>query len=671
MSTDFYADDATAAAPPGEVDVVARRRPEGFDLTVTVRRNLLLHLALGAIAGVQAVAFLGRGDGFLDIVLGLLMLIIAALQGFALAAGRMPVLVADDQGLRFRVGLGWQGLTWADIRQVVVERAENPWQESRLVVVPRTRRWGGATADVALHRTWNRRWFGAEIAVPLGFGVLVDSPQLARDLRSLADGRTDVAELRGRRLAAVLEPEQSYEADFSDAQWIAELGPAGEPGNTEVSEHAEVRESAEVAETAAPAESSVVAELPEYPEHSEYPEHPEYAEGSEQPVAQPDELAVGSPTGEAAVDEAYVELPPPPEDDDLPWEPPVERIVAEQPPLLRALTEPEAAAPDADAAPVLSEAVRAVPLRPVRRVVRAEVRLERPADDAAVTAMTPPVVEPAVADHEAQVPPQRSPQEIAALLAGVSAPADPTGEASPATASGAVIGAKIAHAREVLDMSLEELSERTRIRPHVLEAIEVDDFEPCGGDVYARGHLSAVARVLGLDAAALIDHYDQRYAQGPIDARRVFEADLGGGGSFRTGFGGPRWSLLISAVLCLAMVWGLARLFTGDETQYSAAPDQAGVAVQAANRKPITSPLMKVTTVTVSARYAPTRVVVRDRTGKVIWSGELGLGRQRKVAGSAPFTVKADNAGAVEISIGGRALGTVGPAGEPGVKKFG
>ena len=66
--------------------------------------------------------------------------------------------------------------------------------------------------------------------------------------------------------------------------------------------------------------------------------------------------------------------------------------------------------------------------------------------------------------------------------------------------------------------------------PHVIEAIEVDDFAPCGGDFYARGHLRTLARVLGVDVAPLLETYDERYADAPIDPRRVFEAELATGG---------------------------------------------------------------------------------------------------------------------------------------------
>ena len=66
-----------------------------------------------------------------------------------------------------------------------------------------------------------------------------------------------------------------------------------------------------------------------------------------------------------------------------------------------------------------------------------------------------------------------------------------------------------------MGLSVDELADRTRIRPHVIESIEVDDFTPCGGDFYARGHIRTLARVLGKDPAPMLAHFDSRYATAP------------------------------------------------------------------------------------------------------------------------------------------------------------
>jgi len=120
------------------------------------------------------------------------------------------------------------------------------------------------------------------------------------------------------------------------------------------------------------------------------------------------------------------------------------------------------------------------------------------------------------------------------------------------------------------------------------------------------------------------------------------------------------------------MVWGVARFFT-DAPQELAAPsgvvsDSAGLA---ANQKPITSPLTVTKTMTVTATTAASRVVIRDRTGRIIWSGQLAQGAHQKVAGLAPFLVRSTDAGAVDVQVMGHRLGAIGTAGTAGTKSFG
>ena len=68
--------------------------------------------------------------------------------------------------------------------------------------------------------------------------------------------------------------------------------------------------------------------------------------------------------------------------------------------------------------------------------------------------------------------------------------------------------------------------------------------------------------------------YDERYADAPIDPRRVFEAELAGAGSIRATRGGPNWSVLVAAVMALILCWSVARLVTGGPDQ---TPDQAAL----------------------------------------------------------------------------------------------
>jgi transcriptional regulator with XRE-family HTH domain len=70
------------------------------------------------------------------------------------------------------------------------------------------------------------------------------------------------------------------------------------------------------------------------------------------------------------------------------------------------------------------------------------------------------------------------------------------------------VGETLSQAREGLGLSLADVSADTRIRASVIASIENDDYGPCGGSVYARGHLRSIARVVGVDPAPLIAEFD-------------------------------------------------------------------------------------------------------------------------------------------------------------------
>ena len=70
------------------------------------------------------------------------------------------------------------------------------------------------------------------------------------------------------------------------------------------------------------------------------------------------------------------------------------------------------------------------------------------------------------------------------------------------------IGAALADARWRSHLTVSEVSSETRIREAIIWGIEKDDFAACGGDAYARGHIRAIANVVGTDPDPLIQEYD-------------------------------------------------------------------------------------------------------------------------------------------------------------------
>jgi hypothetical protein len=199
--------------------------------------------------------------------------------------------------------------------------------------------------------------------------------------------------------------------------------------------------------------------------------------------------------------------------------------------------------------------------------------------------------------------------------------------------------------------------------------MEVDDFTPCGGDFYARGHIRSLTRVLGLDGETLITLYDDTYAHAPIEARKVFEAELATGPrpSIRLTSGGPNWAALLGVVMVIAIVWGLGNLLTGraeapasTATPPVAAP-QADQPAGPADIGPAT-----VNAVVLKGRAGDTAVVVRDGDRTVVWKGTVTAGDVKRLSVDGRVRIVSDDAGAVRARVNGKDKGRLGADGERG-----
>jgi transcriptional regulator with XRE-family HTH domain len=76
------------------------------------------------------------------------------------------------------------------------------------------------------------------------------------------------------------------------------------------------------------------------------------------------------------------------------------------------------------------------------------------------------------------------------------------------------IGGTLAEARHEAGLTVADVSARTRIRQALIRDIEHDEFASCGGDFYARGHIRAIAGVVGADPRPLISEYDDEHCPG-------------------------------------------------------------------------------------------------------------------------------------------------------------
>jgi Uncharacterized protein conserved in bacteria len=87
-------------------------------------------------------------------------------------------------------------------------------------------------------------------------------------------------------------------------------------------------------------------------------------------------------------------------------------------------------------------------------------------------------------------------------------------------------GDKFRTAREKKELSLDDVSNVTKISARMLKAIEQEDFEQLPGGVFNKGFIRAYAKHLGLDAEEAVTDYLASLRQAQIDAHEVWEPEV-------------------------------------------------------------------------------------------------------------------------------------------------
>ena len=80
------------------------------------------------------------------------------------------------------------------------------------------------------------------------------------------------------------------------------------------------------------------------------------------------------------------------------------------------------------------------------------------------------------------------------------------------------LGEFLRKAREDAGFNVDELAHLVNLRPGLIKAMESDDFLPCGGDTYARGHIRNIAQVIRCNPQELLEMYDAEHA---VDSRSI------------------------------------------------------------------------------------------------------------------------------------------------------
>src|SRR3954462_8121047 len=86
-------------------------------------------------------------------------------------------------------------------------------------------------------------------------------------------------------------------------------------------------------------------------------------------------------------------------------------------------------------------------------------------------------------------------------------------------------GEKFRKAREKKELSLDDVSNVTKISARMLQAIEQEHFDQLPGGVFNKGFIRAYAKHLGLDGEEAVSDYLASLRQAQIDAHEVWEPE--------------------------------------------------------------------------------------------------------------------------------------------------
>ena len=234
------------------------------------------------------------------------------------------------------------------------------------------------------------------------------------------------------------------------------------------------------------------------------------------------------------------------------------------------------------------------------------------------------------------------------------------------------VGRALKQARIDAGLTVDDLTNATRVRIAIVHAIEADDFAPCGGDVYARGHIRTLAKAVHLDPAPLLAQYDADHGgrPAPTPAAPLFEAER-----IRPERRGPNWTAaMVAAIVVVIGFVGFTAFKGGDDggpkTQVaegstpttgkspSAAPkhsksstpksDPSDSAIAAAPQDKVT--------VQVSAADGRSWISAKDHNGRLLFDGLLQQGDSKTFQDSEKINLVLGDAGAIQLYVNGKKI---------------
>lgn len=238
------------------------------------------------------------------------------------------------------------------------------------------------------------------------------------------------------------------------------------------------------------------------------------------------------------------------------------------------------------------------------------------------------------------------------------------------------LGQSLVSARKGAGITLDELSTKTNIRPSLLREFENDNFSNSGGDTYARGHIRSIARVLLVPADEFLSQYDLEHASEKRAIHdQLVENNVTAPLQVRNQLTQKQLVQLSIGVFLIGLV---VSFVVGNLRDSSNSPKptikpsaSASPAVSESSTSSPSPSAVKSTyssgsgvTVKLEATNGASWLFVSDKDGVTLYSGRATKGQILEFSSTLEVNLRIGNAGAVELTVNGKKVESVGGNGE-------
>lgn len=225
-------------------------------------------------------------------------------------------------------------------------------------------------------------------------------------------------------------------------------------------------------------------------------------------------------------------------------------------------------------------------------------------------------------------------------------------------AEGSSFGEWLRRQREMREINLRDIADRTKISLRYLEAMEADRFDLLPAPIFAKGFLREYARYVGLSADEVVNHY--------LAVHQPEEVDQPGDATLvamerKRRKKGRSWTwglfLLLAGLLLLALVWLVSWLVDRRESEPAAAPPQVAAPQPEAPRPlpaaPPAEPPAPKAPLEVTLDFSANCWVSVMADGKPVVQEEKVQGESLPVKAQESVAITLGNAAAADIQVNG------------------